>query len=68
MCAYNYLQNIEVVNHLCEWMGVNDPTSVIKYVDNRIGQDARYSISSEKSRTELGWEPKHPTLYNFLGD
>ncbi len=68
MCAYNYLQNIEVVNSLCEWMKVDDPSSIIKYVDNRIGQDARYSISSEKSRTQLGWKPNHPTLYNFLGE
>jgi dTDP-glucose 4,6-dehydratase len=68
MCSYNYLKNIEVVEHLCDWMGVSDPSSAIKYVENRIGQDARYSISSEKSRNELGWKPEHSTLYNFLGD
>ena len=38
----------------------------IKFVENRLGQDMRYSISSEKIRRELNWEPQKQTLYNFL--
>jgi len=68
LCAYNYMKNIEVVEEICEWMDVFDSVEVIKFVENRIGQDKRYSISSEKVRDRLGWEPEHSVLYNFLGD
>ena len=40
----------------------------IKFVENRMGQDIRYSISSQKIRSELGWRPNHNTLYNFVGN
>ena len=68
LCAYNYMKNIEVVEEICDWMDISNPVEVIKFVENRIGQDKRYSISSEKVRKKLGWEPEHPNLYNFLGD
>ena len=68
LCAYNYMRNIEVVEEICDWMDISNPDEVIKFVENRIGQDKRYSISSEKVRKKLGWEPEHPNLYNFLGD
>ena len=68
LCAYNYMKNIEVVEAICNWMNVSDPAELIKFVENRIGQDKRYSISSEKVRHGLGWKPEHPILYNFLGE
>ena len=40
----------------------------VKFVKNRLGQDMRYSISSEKIRKELNWEPQKQTLYNFYDD
>ena len=68
LCAYNYMKNIDVVETICDWMDVSDPAELIKFVENRIGQDKRYSISSEKVRDKLSWEPEHPILYNFLGE
>ena len=68
LCAYNYMKNIDVVETICDWMDVSDPAELINFVENRIGQDKRYSISSEKVRNKLSWEPEYPVLYNFLGD
>jgi dTDP-D-glucose 4,6-dehydratase len=34
--------------------------SLIEHVADRPGHDRRYSLSSEKLRTEIGWEPKTP--------
>ena len=62
------MKNIDVVETICDWMDVSDPVKLIKFVENRIGQDKRYSISSEKVRHGLGWEPEHTVLYNFLGE
>ena len=62
------MKNIDVVETICDWMDVSDPAELIKFVENRIGQDKRYSISSEKVRDKLSWEPEHPILYNFLGE
>jgi dTDP-glucose 4,6-dehydratase len=61
--ANNCLTNIEIVNQVSSWMGKNPN---VKFVENRLGQDMRYSISSEKIRNELNWEPQKQTLYNFL--
>lgn len=63
--ANNCLTNNEIVKSVSEWMG-KSPN--IKYVENRLGQDVRYSISSEKVRSQLGWKPTHDTLYNFLSE
>jgi dTDP-glucose 4,6-dehydratase len=48
-------ENIEVVMRILELTG-RDP-SLIEYVRDRPGHDRRYSLSSEKLRTETGWEP-----------
>jgi len=66
VCAYNYMQNIEVVQSICEWAGIEDHMNHINRVSNRMGQDLRYAVSSEKIRKKLGWEPEHPDLFNFL--
>ena len=66
--AYNYMKNIEIVEKICEWFGVQSYNSHIEYIENRMGQDYRYSISSEKLRSKLGWVSSKTHLYNFMDD
>jgi dTDP-glucose 4,6-dehydratase len=49
-------ENIDVVKrilHLCD-----RDESLIAYVTDRPGHDRRYSLSSDKITSELGWEPR----------
>jgi dTDP-glucose 4,6-dehydratase len=45
-----------VVRRVRELAGRDD--GLIEYVRDRPGQNRRYSLSSEKVRWELGWEPR----------
>jgi dTDP-glucose 4,6-dehydratase len=63
--AYNYMTNLEVVQKICEWRGISDYVNHINFVENRLGQDYRYSISSKKLRQELDWQPEQEKLFNF---
>ena len=56
VAAENHMQNLDVVKDICDKMDVKFEDS-IQFVENRWGQDLRYSVSSEKVRT-LGWKPK----------
>jgi len=49
-------ENIEVVRRILELSGRDE--SLIEYVTDRPGHDRRYSLSSDKLRSELGWEPR----------
>jgi dTDP-glucose 4,6-dehydratase len=49
------LENIEVVKRILSLAGADD--SLIEHVTDRPGHDRRYSLSSDKLRSELGWEP-----------
>jgi dTDP-glucose 4,6-dehydratase len=49
-------ENIEVVKRVLELTGADG--SLIEHVADRPGHDRRYSLSSEKIRTELGWEAR----------
>ena len=49
-------ENIHVVKRIIELTGRDE--SLIEYVTDRPGHDRRYSLSSEKIRAELGWEPR----------
>jgi dTDP-glucose 4,6-dehydratase len=49
-------ENIEVVKRILELTGLDE--SLIEYVTDRPGHDRRYSLSSDKLRSELGWEPR----------
>jgi dTDP-glucose 4,6-dehydratase len=49
------VENIEVVERIIELTGA-DP-KLLQHVDDRPGHDRRYSLSSEKAKRELGWEP-----------
>ena len=55
-------QNIDIVNLICRELDKLIPKNkpyneLIKYVDDRLGHDKRYSINPEKIKYELGWEP-----------
>jgi dTDP-glucose 4,6-dehydratase len=49
-------ENIDVVRRILELTGRDE--SLIEYVTDRPGHDRRYSLSSDKLKTELGWAPQ----------
>jgi len=53
--AGNELTNKEVVERILRHIG--KPSSLIVTAEDRPGHDARYSLSSEKARSSLGWRP-----------
>ncbi|MGF9694622.1 dTDP-glucose 4,6-dehydratase [Rhizobium sp. 0TCS1.26] len=60
----NERRNIDVVRSICGLMDhlrpVNRPhESLIRYVTDRPGHDARYAIDATKLETELGWKASH---------
>jgi len=55
--SYNELTNIEVVKLFLK--AFNKDESLISYVKDRKIHDYKYTMSSEKIRNELGWEPKY---------
>lgn len=64
IAAENHMTNLEVVDIVLEWTG--NTRESLKFVENRWGQDLKYSISAEKLRT-LGWSPIHTTgLYKWF--
>jgi len=64
--AYHHLSNIDVVKEVCGWFGKDDYDTYIDFIENRLGQDLRYKISSEKIRSKLHWRPsKEGALFNF---
>ena len=52
----NYIKNIDVVMSVLNWFDKGE--DYIQYVDNRWGQDVRYSIDNKKI-LDLGWKPEH---------
>jgi dTDP-glucose 4,6-dehydratase len=50
------VENLEVVRRILELTGRGE--DLIEHVTDRPGHDRRYSLSSEKLRSELGWEPR----------
>ncbi len=49
------VENIEVAKRIIELTGA--APKLLQHVDDRPGHDRRYSLSSEKAKEELGWEP-----------
>jgi len=50
----NYLTNLEVVKEVLGWYGEKDFKKYIKFVENRLSQDLRYHVNSDKL-LETGW-------------
>lgn len=53
----NHIKNIDVVKQVLSWF--NKTEKEIQFVENRWGQDVRYSINNEKI-INLGWKPSFP--------
>lgn len=58
----NCLSNLQVVDLVSKWV---NKSAKIHFIENRHGQDIRYSISSNKIIEKLQWNPDHKSLYNF---
>ncbi|MET3761236.1 dTDP-glucose 4,6-dehydratase [Sphingomonas sp. UYEF23] len=61
----NERQNIEVVRRICTVLDTLVPTdtpreTLISFVTDRPGHDARYAIDANKLETELGWRAQNP--------
>jgi dTDP-glucose 4,6-dehydratase len=54
--AKNELTNIAIVEKILAML--RKPESLITFVEDRPGHDARYSLDSSKIHEELGWKPK----------
>lgn len=54
--SHNEIKNIDLVTRLCEIL--NNPKSLITYVEDRKGHDRRYAVNYSKISRELGWMPK----------
>ncbi len=52
----NEVENLELVKTILKSMGKDE--SMIEFVEDRPGHDARYSLDDRKARKELGWRPK----------
>jgi dTDP-glucose 4,6-dehydratase len=64
IAAENHMTNLQVVGDVLEWFDKDE--SSLMFVENRWGQDLRYSISAKKLR-EIGWSPKHTNgLYKWF--
>ncbi|MDD5240714.1 MAG: dTDP-glucose 4,6-dehydratase [Sulfuricella sp.] len=63
--GWNEKTNLDVVNTVCAILDEMKPAangkpyaSLITYVKDRPGHDARYAINARKIERELGWKPK----------
>jgi len=64
VAAENHMTNLQVVDEILYWHGKDRQS--IEFVENRWGQDLRYSISSDKLR-KLGWTPAYKSgIYKWL--
>jgi dTDP-glucose 4,6-dehydratase len=51
IAANNHLTNLQVVEQVCSWYGIRDINEHIRFIENRLGQDIRYSINSDKLKS-----------------
>jgi dTDP-glucose 4,6-dehydratase len=62
----NEWKNIDLVRLICKMMdeklgrASGESESLITFVKDRAGHDARYAIDASKVKNELGWEPTQP--------
>lgn len=48
--------NLEITHHLLDML--QKPSSLIRYVADRLGHDNRYAVDCSKSERELKWQPQ----------
>ena len=58
---YNNLKVAEMINS-----SYNRPRDNIEFINDRLGHDLQYALSSKKLRNQTGWEPKGPSLPEWL--
>jgi len=51
------IPNLNIVESILQTMG--KPNTLIQFVEDRPSHDIRYSLNSQKLRSETGWTPKH---------
>jgi dTDP-glucose 4,6-dehydratase len=62
----NHMTNLEVVEEICKWFGLEDIEPYVEFVPNRLGQDLRYYIENEKLLSTR-WKVEYPhKMYNFI--
>jgi dTDP-glucose 4,6-dehydratase len=54
----NETTNLRITDLILQKM--NKPKALVKHVKDRPAHDRRYSLNSDKIKTELGWRPKIP--------
>lgn len=59
------LPTIEIAHKVLETLG--RPKSLIKFIDDRPGNDLRYSLHTQKLRNTLGWKPEF-SFEKYLGN
>lgn len=62
VCGSNLKTNLEIVRFILKKL--NQPESLIQFVEDRPGHDLRYAMESAKITKELGW---HPTQDFMMG-
>lgn len=62
--ANNQLSNLDVTKTILNWFQ-KDHDQMISFVENRWGQDVRYSINCDKLK-KLGWSPSRTSLYKWF--
>ena len=60
------MSNLQVTEEVCKWYGYDNYLDYVKFTENRLGQDVRYSIDSSKL-CNLGWFPeKKRGIYKWI--
>ena len=62
--ANNQMSNLDVTKTILNWFQ-KDHDQMISFVENRWGQDVRYSINCDKLK-KLGWSPSRTSLYKWF--
>lgn len=68
IAANNHMSNLEVVENICQWYGIKDYLDCVNFVENRMGQDIRYSVNADKLK-KTGYEIEyHSGIHRFIGE
>ncbi len=60
----NQIKNLEIVHIICDILNEMQPSengdykNLIKYFEDKPGNDLRYAIDSSKIQNDIGWKPK----------